>query len=81
MLHYFADLSNQLKFFLLTDIVNDTTVDTVFILPKDQSLNIIKCTFCRICYFAASKSLRRRIYNSPTKRDSYYIVKNNRPSI
>lgn len=45
VLHYLADLCYQFEFLFLSDVVDDTSVDTIFVLPEDQALTHLKCTF------------------------------------
>jgi hypothetical protein len=45
MFHYFVDFGYQLEFLFLSDVVDDATIDAIFILPEDKPLKHLKCTF------------------------------------
>jgi hypothetical protein len=52
VLHYFADLSDELELFLFSDVVDDAAIDDLLVLPEHQPLNILTFTFWRICSLA-----------------------------
>lgn len=45
VLHYLPNFGYQFEFLFLADVVDNTPVDTIFVLSEDQTLTHLKCTF------------------------------------